>query len=265
MLVMVMFVFVFIVVVLVVMTVFIVFVFVVVIIVIVFISAFKMTYPGGTFKNSFKIKTLCVQNILNCNITVTCLNHLYVRLKRLHHRVNFFHFVRRYKVFLVDNQRRAEFNLLDKQGLNILLIHIFFKKRITAGKFVHQTLCVNNAYNVVKPSVTNLLNRLCNRHRFANSACFNQNVVKAFLCNKIFNLLDKIRLERTADTAVLKSDDAACVGDVCAFCNQAFINVYFADVIYDNGNFVSFLVGKDFVHQSRFAGTKIAAQKGNWS
>ena len=90
-------------------------VFVIVMMFVFFLSILKVLNPSGTFKNGVKIKTSCRKYVVNIYVSLTCLYHLYVRLKSVHNRPDLFHLVFRNKILLVYYERRTEFYLLNQK------------------------------------------------------------------------------------------------------------------------------------------------------
>ena len=68
-------------------------------------------------------------------------------------------------------------------------------------------------------------------------------------------------LEGAAEASVCHRNDACCVCDLCSISNEFCINVYFANVIDDDCNFISFLIGKNLVHESCFSCSEISAEQ----
>ena len=57
----------------------------------------------------------------------------------------------------------------------------------------------------------------------------------------------ELRFERTADTAVCKRNDAARIGDLRAVGDEFRVDVYFSDIVYDDGDFIAFLICQNVI------------------
>ena len=95
-----------------------------------------------------------VDDIGNGNIALTCLNYLCTGMEGIHHLSDLLKFIRGYQIGFVDDEGRAELDLLDQEALNILFPDFILMKQLFAGsKLLDQTGCVNNSHHVIQISV----------------------------------------------------------------------------------------------------------------
>ena len=164
------------------------------------------------------------------------------------------------KVNLVDNKSRTELDLLDKETFDVLLAYlVLLEELFSRSELVDKTHCVDNAYDVVENTVLDGQKLLCYRHGLADTAGFDHDVVIFSGSDDPFDVLCHLALERAAYTAVRKRHYVLCVGDVCSLCNEGGIDVYFADIINDNGHLISFLVPENVVQKGCLSRPQITA------
>ena len=193
---------------------------------------------------------------------MVCFDDVYSRVEDFDYLANFLELVFRYKILLVDDKCRTEFNLLNKEAFDVFFSHCFLcEKFVTACKFIDKTCGINNADNVVKLSVFDEFKFLGDWHWFTYAGSFDHDVVEFSALDEIFDVLDHIALEGAAEASVCHRNDACCVCDLCSISNEFCINVYFANVIDDDCNFISFLIGKNLVHESCFSCSEISAEQ----
>ena len=134
--------------------------------------------PARAFVNFFKVKLVCSQNLRKVNGALCRFDNLCVGLKLLYDGADFF------QLFLVDqidfvyDQRVAELDLLDQEGFDVLFFHVLFEESVSFVKLGGKAHRVDDAHQVVDVAAIDLLDGRRDRHRFANAARFNQNVVK---------------------------------------------------------------------------------------
>ena len=82
------------------------------------------------------------------------------------------------KICLIDYKSGAELNLLYQKAFNILFVDSFLiEERLSGSKFIHQSCGINYSYHIVQDPVLYKLQLLGNRHRLADSAGLNEDVV----------------------------------------------------------------------------------------
>ena len=209
------------------------FVMIVIIIVIVVVTFFvELDSPSTRFGNLVEVELLRVENVLHVDLAVVRLDHLGGRLQSLHDGLHVFQVVLVERINLVQNNRVAEFNLLDEQVCDIFFFEIFVEELFATGKFVSEAEHVHNGDDVVQMAgersavlatelATCKANGLGYRNRFADTASFDEDVVELAHFQKFGNLFDQVGLERAADTTVRKRDDLARIflRDVSALFN----------------------------------------------
>ena len=186
--------------------------------------------------------------------------NLHARVEHFNHLADFLELIFSDQIFLIDYERRTEFNLLYEKGLDVFLI-LFVKKLVTAGKLIHKARRIDHTHDVVKLSVPDHLKFLCNRHRLADTGSLNHYVIIFFGLDQVFYILRKLAFQSAADASVCKRNYVACVGDFRSVGNQLGINVNLAYVIDDDGNLISFLIAQNLVQKRRLTSSKISAQK----
>ena len=235
------------------------------IVVIVNFAFFKLLAPARACIDGFKFKASRCENITHRNIAVACFDNLYARVQHFDDLADFLELVFRDQILFVDNERWAELNLLNQERLNIFLTDcLFCKQFVSAREFVNQAGSVNHADHIVEFAVFNKLQLLSDWHWLAHARSLNHDVVVFARFDEVFDILGKLAFERTADTTVCERNDVARIGDFRSVSNQFCIYIYFADVIYDNGDLVAFLIVKHFIEQCGFSRTEITAEQCHW-
>ncbi len=221
-----------------------------------------MLAPARARVDCLKVKASRRKHVAHRNVAVVSLNDFHAGMQRVNHRAHFLEIVLADQILLVDDERRAEFNLLHEQRRNVLLAHRFLaQQRVAAAEFVHEPRRVHHANHVVKPAVLDKLQFLRNRHRLAHAARLNHNVVVFSRLDQILNVLGKLAFERAANAAVRERHDARRVGNLRAVRNQLLVHVHLADVIHDDRNLVALLIVQHLIQKRRLTRTQIPAQQ----
>ena len=85
---------------------------------------------------------------------------------------------------------------------------------------------------------------LCNGFRFANTAGFNDDIVEALAFHQLEKLFYQVGFQGAADATVLKRYQAIVFLVYNAtFLNQVGIDVYFAQIVYNNGKLDASFIG----------------------
>ena len=104
----------------------------------------------------------------------------------------------------------------------------------------------------------------CLRDRcgFTDSRCLDDDVVERFLRAQVMELGHQIHLERAADTAVLECYQRVIVlTDHPALLNERGVDIHLADIIDDNGEANTFVIGQNTVQQGCFTAAEIAGDQ----
>lgn len=250
------------------------FVFVVIIIVVVVPFFVQLDCPGAGFSDLVEVELLCIEDVLHFDLAEIRLDHLGGRLQRLYNCLHVVQFLGCEAVHLVHDNRVAEFDLLDEQVRDIFFFEILVEEFFTACKFVGKAQNVDDCDNVVEVAGEALAvaalelapghaDGLRYGNRFADAACFDEDVVELAHFEKFGDLFEQVRLEGAADAAVGKRNDFSGVflGDVSALFDERLVNVDFANVVDDDGYMVALLVVKNVVEESRLAGSEVTGKE----
>ena len=80
--------------------------------------------PGGGVVGAHKVETAGIEQLLHGDLTVLSLDDYGVLLQTAHDSLELGNLLRRHGIGLVEDQRGAEFNLLDEQALDVVLVDI---------------------------------------------------------------------------------------------------------------------------------------------
>ena len=164
------------------------------------------------------------------------------------------------KVFFIDDKSGTELYLLHEEAFDVFFVALA-QEGFTACKFIDKTLGIDNTYDVVKNAVAYCQDFLCNWHGFAYATGFDEDIVVATCSNKVLNVLRHLTFERTADATIGEGDNALRVGDVGTIGNEASVDIYFTDVVNDDGNAIALLVVQDAVEERCLASTEVSAEE----
>lgn len=103
---------------------------------------------------------------------------------------------------------------------------------------------------------------LSNRFRFADAACLNHDIIETVAFHKVEKLVHEVHLEGAANAAVLEGNEiVVALSFETVACNEACIDVYFADIIDDYGKADSFSVVEYFIEKRGLAASEIACDQ----
>ena len=107
----------------------------------------------------------------------------------------------------------AEFNLLDDQVLDVILIQILTQEVVAVTKFIahaqginHRGNTIHNGHAVVhifQPHSRYGADGLRNGSRLTDTAGLNDDVVETLLASDVAQLFHEVHLQRTADATIL--------------------------------------------------------------
>ena len=248
--------------------------FIMLIFVMIFVCAlFISLSPASRCDSLFKIIAVCVEDIGNIYLAEACFDYSCLGLESLDHSLYSCQLLLCYLIYLVENDSCAELDLLNEKILDILFAHIFVEKSIAAAELGRHAECVNNCNDVVQTADSGLTlvnlalqngNGLCDRQRLADTACFDEQVIKLACLDKVCDLIHKIDFKCAADAAVGKGNEViVLLSNSAALLDKLRINVYLADIIYDNSALIALLIVEDVIDKSCFSCAQIACKQGN--
>ena len=148
----------------------------------------------------------------------------------------------------------AEFDLLDDEVFDVFLVQSLACQAVAAGKFALQAQGVDYADQAVQAAdamagigvaqAGDGAECLCDGFGLADAAGLDDDVVETFGTHQLVDLLDEIGLQRAADATVLQGDEAVVfLSHNAAFLDEVGVDVYFADVVHDDSEADTPLVG----------------------
>ena len=155
---------------------------------------------------------------------------------------------------LIEKNEVAELNLLDYEACEVLLADVALDEFVAASEFALEAKRIDHCGDAIKPCYAvageflahrrDAADGLGNRFGFADAARFDDDVVEALKAEQVPDLGDQVHLERAADAAVLKGYEAVVLlADNSAFLDERSIDVYLADVVYDDREAYAAAVG----------------------
>ena len=219
-----------------------------------------------------KVKQLGVDKQIQGHITVVTRDDFGLGLKGAKHQSDTFQLFRFHLRGLVEQDDITELDLLDDQILDIILLQILVYEVLSSIKFVLQSQGIHHAHDAIQAQETVLdivgthvgdgANGLGNRSRFADTTCLDDNVVKASKCHEVLQLLHEVHLQGTADATVLQGHQAVVLLIYDAsFLDEVCINIYFTDIIYDNGKLYTTTIGQDTIQKRSLTAAQITRKQ----
>ena len=156
---------------------------------------------------------------------------------------------------LVEQDYVAELYLLENQVLDILLVQVLPHEAVSAGELVLKPESVHYGHYAVQAGedAAVLQPRVHPGHgadgpgyrlRLADTAGLYDYVVEAPHLYQLRNLVHQVRLEGTADAAVLQGYQAVVLSaDHPAALYQVRVYVHFSDIVHDDGEPDALLIG----------------------
>ena len=176
----------------------------------------------------------------------------------------------RHEVCLVEHERGAELDLLDEQGLDVLLVDVLLEQVLPAPKLLHHARRIDDGHDVVegerRRSVIEL--RLVAEGRdgvgdgdgLADARGLDDDVVELTRVGDAGELASEVVGEGAADAAVGHRDELVGLGETTLL-DEVGVDVDLADVVDDDGRANALVVGEDAVEQRRLASPEIAGDE----
>ena len=145
-----------------------------------------------------------MQNLIKFHIAVVAFNDFGLRLDGTDNLTHFSQFLLRHLRSLVQQDDVTELNLLNDQILNIFLVNVLAHQVVAVAELVAHAQRINYGHNAVELEITvfdilrtqrrNIDNGLCNRCRFTDTTCLNDDVVEAMHGQNVLQLLHQVHL-----------------------------------------------------------------------
>ena len=174
---------------------------------------------------------------------------------------------------LVEQDHVAELHLLDDQILDIVFVKILACERLTALELVLHAKGIDDGSDAVEDRDTTLerlfghhvwngTNGLCDGAWFADTRCFDNNIVETILVDQIVQLLDEVHLQGATDATVLQSYERVVVlTDDTTLLNEICIDIHFADIVDDNRKTNALLIGQDAIEKGCLTTAQITGEQ----
>ena len=215
---------------------------------------------------------MSVDNLVEIYIAVVAIEDFSLWLDGTNDLLEFLQFLRLYLGSLVEQDDVAELNLLDNQGCQVFFVDVVFHQVIAVGKLVLHAKGIHHCHDAIETqyAILDILRTegwdgadgLCNRSWLADTARLDDDVVELLHIDYLLQLLYEVHLQRTADATVLESyERIVFLTYHAAFLNQGCVYVDFADVIDDDSELDTFLVGENLVEQGGLTTAQITCKQ----
>ena len=162
--------------------------------------------------------------------------------------------------------------MLDDEVLDVLLVDVFLRESGAAVELVLEPECIHDGDDAVEVRHAVLCDfrchschradGLCDGFRFADAACFDDDVVELLECDDVIELLHEVHLECAADASVLQGDEAVVLSpDDASLLYEVGVDVHFPQVVDDNGKAYAATVCEDAVQKCCLAAAQITCEQ----
>ena len=233
---------------------------------------FYLAYPSGRSSHAFEVEHTGVEDAVKVDASVVAFDDFGSRLQGLDDLLDASQFFGFHFRSLVQQDDVAEFDLLDDKVFDILLVDVLARQVVAAGKLALHAQGVDYGNDAVQPAdaVSGIhaahrrygADGLGNRLGLADAACFDDDVVEALHLQYVAYLFYQVHLQRTADAAVLQGYQAVVLlAYNAAFLDEVGVDIYFADVVDDDGKLDAAFVGQNLVDQCGLSTAQITGEQ----
>ena len=210
--------------------------------------------PSGTSCYLIKVKHLGVENLIKIHIAIVAFYNLSLRLEGMDNLLDAVEFWQTDICCFVDEHEVAKLNLLNEQILDIIVSNGVFNKVFSIAKLVTHAHSIHNGHDAIEFGDTifyvlwrerwHRADGLRDRSRFANTAGFDYDIIKALHGEQLVELLHKIHLQSATNTAVLQGNEAVIFLIYnAALLNEFGVDIHFSNIVYYHCKTNTFLVG----------------------
>ena len=195
-----------------------------------------------------------VQDFVEADISVVALVDGCLGLDGLNDGLEVLEVLRGYLRGFVQQDDVAELYLLDDEAGKVLLTDILSLQRVTKTELVTHAKGIDNGDDGVEARLAVLQHLLGNhlgiggdglgdRCRLADATGLDDDIVEAAGVDDVVELLDKVHLQCTADTAVLQCHKTVvALAHDTTLLDQRGVDIHLADVVDDDGEADAFLI-----------------------
>ena len=217
-----------------------------VIIIVVMDSRFHLMDPGGRARYAVEVETAGADEFVEFHVAVVALDNLRLGLNGADNLADMREFVFAHLRGFVEEDHVAELNLLNDEVLDIVLFEMFFLEAVACSELIPHAEGIHDGGDAVHDghAVLGIGRRdgrigadgLRDRRGLTDAAGFDDDIVKLLRRSDVVQLLDEVGAERAADAAVLQRyERVILLGDDAALLDERSVNVYLAQVVYDDG------------------------------
>ena len=231
-----------------------------------FHHVFQRLHPADGRAGAFDVEAAGVEDVLHVHLAVIGLDDIGGGVQAADDGADKAELFGFKAVHLVQDDRGAEFDLLDDEVGDILVLKVFVHQLLAAHELVHKAQGVHHRDHAVEAAYLGQgfvakADGLRDGQGLADAGSLDKDVVEAVRLDKVEYLLQKVGLQGTADAAVFQRHEAVVFKfNGAALGNERGVDIYLADIIHDNGNLVAFLIGKHMIEQGGLARAEIAGQ-----
>ncbi len=234
---------------------------------------FYFVHPGCRRGYIFKVKKACIEQLGKIDVAIVALDDTRFGLDGADDGPYAAGLLGAYLRYLIEQDDVAEFDLFDDKTFDILLVDFLACESLAAAKLALHPQGIHHSDDTVERRhavaiVLRLERRdrtdgLRDRRRLADAARLDHDIVELVRRNDLGQLLDKIHLQRAADTSVLQRHQVARIlaAHDAAFLYERRIDIDLAYIVDYHSEAYAALVGKDAVEESCLAAAEIARKQ----
>ena len=175
----------------------------------------------------------------------------------------------RHEVGLVEDDRGAELELLDEQGLDVLLVDVLLEQVLAAVELVEHTGGVDHRHDVVERErctareqalVAEARDGVGDGDGLADAGGLDDDIVEVARVGDAVELAGEVLGERAADAAVGHGDELVGLRER-ALLDQGGVHVDLADIVHDDGGANALVVGEDLVEERGLASSEVSGDE----
>ena len=237
------------------------------VVVVVVLRVLHGVHPHGGTVDLVEVEAVGVQQLAHGNVALRGLHDHGVLLQAADDGTQLVDLLARHLVALVEDEGGAELDLLDEQGLQVLLVHILGQQVATAVELVPHARAVHHGHDVIEVersravplgAVAEVGDGVRDGHRLADARGLDDDVVEVTRGCNLLELAREIVGKRAAEATVGHGDELAVDLREAALGDQVGVHVDLANVVHEHRRADALVVGEDVVQQRGLTRAQVA-------
>ena len=226
--------------------------------------------PSGRAVGAVEVEAVCVEQLGELDVALLGLHDHSLLLQAADDALELVNLLAADLVDLVEHHGGAELDLLDEQGLEVILVDVVRQQVTAAVELVPHACAVNHGDDVVEVErggravfglVAELRDGVGDGDGLADAGGLDDDVVEVAALGNLGELAGEVIGERAAQAAVGHGDELAVDLREAALGDEARIDVDLADVVHEHGGTNALVVAEDVVQKRGLAGAEVAGEQ----